>query len=70
MPKMNGFELYKEMKKIDDRVKICFLTAIEFYYEEFIRVFPKLNMGCFTSCCTYTDNIYICRLGSHNIAAN
>jgi DNA-binding response OmpR family regulator len=48
MPKMNGFELYKQMKSVDDRVKICFLTAIEFYYEEFTRVFPTLNVGCFT----------------------
>ena len=29
MPKMHGFELYREIKKIDDRVKVCFLTAGE-----------------------------------------
>ena len=29
MPKMNGFELAKEIRKIDDRVKICFLIAGE-----------------------------------------
>jgi DNA-binding response OmpR family regulator len=28
MPKMNGFELYKEMEKID-AVKVCFITAFE-----------------------------------------
>jgi len=27
MPKLNGFELYREIRKIDDKVKICFLTA-------------------------------------------
>jgi two-component system, OmpR family, response regulator ChvI len=27
IPTMNGFELYEEMKKIDDKVKVCFLTA-------------------------------------------
>lgn len=47
MPQMNGFELYKEMKKIDDKVKICFLTAFEIYYNEFRRVFPKVNVRCF-----------------------
>jgi len=47
MPKLNGFELYKELKKIDNRVKICFITAFEFYYDEFRRVFPKLNVRCF-----------------------
>jgi CheY-like chemotaxis protein len=34
MPDMNGFELYKEIKKIDPNTKICFLTAAEGYYEE------------------------------------
>ena len=29
MPKTNGFELTKEIRKIDDRVKICFLIAGE-----------------------------------------
>jgi DNA-binding response OmpR family regulator len=29
MPDMNGFELYRQIKKIDDKVKVCFLTAGE-----------------------------------------
>ena len=29
MPKMNGFELAKEIKKIDDKVEICFIIAGE-----------------------------------------
>jgi CheY-like chemotaxis protein len=29
MPRMNGFELAKEIKKIDDKVKICFIIAGE-----------------------------------------
>jgi DNA-binding response OmpR family regulator len=33
MPGMNGFELYKEIKKIDPKSKVCFLTASELYYE-------------------------------------
>ena len=35
MPKMDGFELYDKIKERDDKVKICFLTASELYYEEF-----------------------------------
>ena len=35
MPKMDGFDLYQEIKKIDSQVRICFLTASEMYYEEF-----------------------------------
>jgi DNA-binding response OmpR family regulator len=35
MPEMDGFHLYQEMKKIDSKVKVCFLTASEMYYERF-----------------------------------
>ena len=34
MPKMNGFELYYKIRKLDDKVKVCFLTAGEMYYED------------------------------------
>jgi DNA-binding response OmpR family regulator len=34
MPKMNGFELYTEMQKIDNQVKVCFITAGEMHYEK------------------------------------
>jgi CheY-like chemotaxis protein len=27
MPKMDGFQLYEEIKKIDSSVKVCFITA-------------------------------------------
>ena len=31
MPKMNGYELYKELRKLDNKIKVCFLTASELY---------------------------------------
>jgi CheY-like chemotaxis protein len=34
MPEMDGFELYDEIKKRDDRAKVCFLTASEMYYKK------------------------------------
>jgi DNA-binding response OmpR family regulator len=37
MPKMDGFQLYDEIKKKDQKAKVCFLTASELYYEEFRR---------------------------------
>ena len=41
MPNMNGFELYEKVKKIDNKLKVCFLTAFgEGYHEEFKRRFP------------------------------
>ena len=35
MPKMDGFELYQEIKKKDNNANVCFLTASEQYYEGF-----------------------------------
>lgn len=46
MPKMNGFELYREIREIDAKVKVCFLTAFEVYHEEFKRVFPSIEAKC------------------------
>ena len=34
MPKMDGFTLYEQLKKVDPGVKVCFLTASEMYHEE------------------------------------
>ena len=47
MPRMTGFELYKEIMKIDNKVKVCFLTAYDLSYDEFRRLFPTLNVKCF-----------------------
>ena len=33
MPKVDGFDLYKELRKVDPDVKVCFLTASEKYRE-------------------------------------
>jgi two-component SAPR family response regulator len=34
MDDLNGFELYREIKKIDSNVKACFLTASNLYLQE------------------------------------
>ena len=47
MPKMNGFELCREIKKKDDNAKICFMTAFEIYDDEFKKIFPTINVQCF-----------------------
>jgi DNA-binding response OmpR family regulator len=44
MPNMNGFELYKELVKVDNKLKVCFLTALsELHdYDAFKKeVFPR-----------------------------
>jgi two-component system, OmpR family, response regulator ChvI len=43
MPVMNGFELFKRIKSIDNNVEACFITAYEDYREEFKESFPMLN---------------------------
>src|SRR5215216_1257110 len=43
MAPLNGFELYKEMKRIDSKVEACFITAFEDYREEFKESFPMLD---------------------------
>ena len=48
MPGINGFELYRQIKKIDDKVKVCFLTAGEMDYEQFGKeLFPALDKNCY-----------------------
>ena len=43
MPNMDGFELYKVIRKLDNKVKICFWTAFEVAYEQFAKTFPTLS---------------------------
>jgi two-component system, OmpR family, response regulator ChvI len=48
MPVINGFELYKEIRKVDDKVKVCFMTAFDDYRQEFKKSFPMLDeIKCF-----------------------
>ncbi|HZE78490.1 MAG TPA: response regulator [Nitrososphaeraceae archaeon] len=48
MTKMNGFELYREIKKKDINAKVCFLTASELYYKEFReKEFRSLDRNLF-----------------------
>ena len=43
MPNMNGFELYKKIKEIDNNIMACFITAFEDYRQEFKESFPMLD---------------------------
>ena len=47
LPKMDGFELYDKMKAIDNKVKICFITAYEVNYRALRQVFPEPKLECF-----------------------
>jgi len=46
MPEMDGFELLREVRKVDDKVRICFLTALselKGYESSISQVCPTLN---------------------------
>jgi DNA-binding response OmpR family regulator len=51
MPHMDGFSLYEEIRKIDNKVKVCFITAFEVNYQALRAVFPAAttadDLGCF-----------------------
>ncbi len=47
MPKLNGFELVREIRKVDADSEVWFLTAFEVYYEEFKKMFPDLDVKNF-----------------------
>ena len=43
MPKMDGYELYTKLREQDSKVKICFLTAITTFNEDFRTIRMKLG---------------------------
>jgi DNA-binding response OmpR family regulator len=49
MPEVDGFHLYQKIRKIDSNVKICFLTATEFFHEEIRKEhgFDEFNQETF-----------------------
>lgn len=47
MPVINGFFFYREIKKLDENLKVCFLTAGEMYYGLYSDIFSSLPANCF-----------------------
>jgi DNA-binding response OmpR family regulator len=46
MPELNGFALYREIKRLDKKVRVCFLTAGEMYYGD-SDIFSSLPVNHF-----------------------
>jgi two-component system, OmpR family, response regulator ChvI len=42
MPKMNGFELYNELRKISEKLKVCFITAFDVQKDD-LKALSELN---------------------------
>ena len=48
MPEMDGLDFYREVRKIDKKVRLCFVTASEKYYEPFRKeIYDILGENCF-----------------------
>ena len=47
MPRMNGFHVYRELKKADKNVRICFFTSFDLYESEFRKIFPEVKVQRF-----------------------
>lgn len=47
MPQINGFELYEKIREIDSKVKACFITAYEVYYQSLKEIFPDMDVDCY-----------------------
>lgn len=47
MPTMGGFEVYHQIRKVDGKVRVCFLTAFDMSYADLVTSFPTLETKCF-----------------------
>lgn len=47
MEGMNGFELVQELKKIDQNLKVCFITSFKAYYDSLLQEYPNMDHKCF-----------------------
>jgi len=47
MPEMSGYDLYREIRKQDKNVRVCFVSAFEDYFQEFNKLFPNDKAECF-----------------------
>ena len=46
MKGLGGFELYEKMRKIDENIHICFISASD-TYEKYKRLYPEIQKECF-----------------------
>ena len=69
MPKMNGFELYQEIEKMDNKVKVCFITAFEVYYNSLRELFPTVKVDCYIKKPVTTDEL-VQRIKSELVASS
>jgi response regulator RpfG family c-di-GMP phosphodiesterase len=47
MPKMNGYEFVREIKKINPKVKVFLMTAFDINSQEFSKMLPDIKVDEF-----------------------
>jgi DNA-binding response OmpR family regulator len=47
MKGIDGFELYDKMRKIDENIHICFISASNTFYEKYKSLYPGIQKECF-----------------------
>jgi two-component system, OmpR family, response regulator ChvI len=57
MPEMNGFELCRQMRKVDGKASVCFLTAFDVHRDEFEKMFPDVKVKAFLKKPITIDNL-------------
>jgi response regulator RpfG family c-di-GMP phosphodiesterase len=49
MPDLNGFELYNKIRRIDNKVRVCFITPQDIDHSTLKEEFPLLEIECLIS---------------------
>ena len=62
MPKMNGFELHQKIRKMDNKVKVCFISSYNVDYTALREQIPSLELDCLISKNTIRKPIEISKL--------
>jgi DNA-binding NtrC family response regulator len=57
MPHMTGFKLFEKINKIDNKAKVCFITAFEVYYRALLEESADLDRICFIQKPISIDNL-------------
>jgi DNA-binding response OmpR family regulator len=47
MKGLDGFELYNKMRKIDENIQICFISASNTFYEKYKHLYPEIQEECY-----------------------
>jgi two-component SAPR family response regulator len=47
MKGVDGFELYNNMRNIDENVQVCFITASNTFFEKYKKLYPGIEKECF-----------------------